>query len=104
VGQLRSHSPKSGASRSRETDDVYLRVEPSERRTHNRGTPEGGPPRYVLVAMIQGTFAEIPGLALQIPQAARLFVLRPEVCQVVLEDLVTVGRLRRLPDGRYTGA
>ena len=104
VDQLRRHPPQSGASRSTKTDDVYLRVEPRERRTRTRGTPEGGPARQALVATVVGTFAEMPGLALQIAQAPRLFTLTPVTCRVVLDDLVTARRLRRLPDGRYTGA
>jgi hypothetical protein len=54
--------------------------------------------------MILGTFLEMPGLRLHLNQAARLFGLRPRTCQVLLEDLVAQGHLRRAHDGQYVGA
>lgn len=51
--------------------------------------------------MILGTYREMPGLCLQLQQAARLFGLRPSTCQIVLDDLVAEGRLRKAADGQY---
>jgi hypothetical protein len=72
-----------------------------ERRRHLRGSPEGGPSRSDLIAMIVGSYREMPGLSLHLNQAARLFDLRPSTCRVVLDHLVTAGRLRRTADGQY---
>jgi hypothetical protein len=36
-------------------------------------------------------------------QASRLFGLCPTTCQVLLDDLVALGRLRRAHDGQYLG-
>ena len=62
------------------------------------------PARAQLVALILGTYAEMPGLSLHLPQAARLFGLREATCQVVLSDLVRDGRLRRSADSQYRAA
>ena len=51
--------------------------------------------------MILGTFREMPGLSLHMNQAARLFGLRRGTCEVVLEDLVAQGKLRRAADGQF---
>jgi DNA-binding IclR family transcriptional regulator len=53
--------------------------------------------------MVLGTFREMPGLSLQLNQAARLFGVHPTTCQVVFDDLVALGRLRRSHDGQYLG-
>jgi DNA-binding IclR family transcriptional regulator len=53
--------------------------------------------------MILGTFREMPGLCLHLNQAARLFGLRRNTCEVVLEDLVAQGKLRRASDGQFVG-
>ena len=50
--------------------------------------------------MILGTFREMPGLSLQMNQAARLFGLHRGTCEVILEDLVAQGKLRRSADGQ----
>ena len=71
-----------------------------ERRHHDR-TAAGEPSRSRLVAMIAGTYTEMPGLRLHLEQAARLFGLHRRTCQVVLEDLVRAGQLRRSSDGQY---
>jgi hypothetical protein len=73
----------------------------SERRQTARDGINGEPRRSELVALILGTYTEMPGLALTLPQAARLFGLRESTCLVVLEDLVRDGRLRRSSDGQY---
>jgi hypothetical protein len=75
-----------------------------ERRRQSRGSRGGEPPRPQLVAMIVGSYREMPGLSLHLNQAARLFGLRPSTCRVVLEDLVRNGRLRRTVDGQYASA
>ena len=51
--------------------------------------------------MVTGTYREMPGLCLLLPDAARLFGLREGTCQVLLDYLVGQGRLRRGLDGRY---
>ena len=72
-----------------------------DRRRSDRGTAATEPGRQHLVTMILGTFHEMPGLCLHANQAARLFGLRPATCQVVLDDLVATGKLRRAHDGQY---
>ncbi len=72
-----------------------------ERRRTTRGGVHGEPSRAHLVALILGTYAEMPGLSLHLHQAARLFGLRETTCLIVLSDLVRDGRLRRSADGQY---
>ena len=48
-----------------------------------------------------GAYREMPGLTLTLPQAARLFGLRDDTCQIVMEDLVREGRLRLTSGGQY---
>jgi hypothetical protein len=45
--------------------------------------------------MILGTYHEMPGLTLDMEDAARLFGLKPTTCQIVLGDLLRKGVLRR---------
>jgi len=73
-----------------------------DRRRQQRG---GGtePVRAELVAMVLGTYREMPGLCLHLNQAARLFGVGATTCQVLLDDLVALGRLRRAHDGQYLG-
>ena len=54
-----------------------------------------------LAAMILGTYREIPGLALQLNQAARFFGIETARCRTVMDDLVTSGDVDRREDGRY---
>ena len=71
-----------------------------------RRQPRGGsaePVRAELVTMVLGTFREMPGLSLHLNQAARLFGVHSTTCQVLLDDLVALGRLRRAHDGQYLG-
>jgi hypothetical protein len=75
-----------------------------ERRRTARGGVHGEPARAHLVAMILGTYAEMPGLSLHLHQAARLFGLHEATCQVVLSDLVRDGRLRQSADSQYRTA
>jgi hypothetical protein len=55
----------------------------------------------VLVSLILGSYAEMPGLSLNLKDAARLFGLRDTTCRVVFADLVKNGRLRLCDDARY---
>jgi hypothetical protein len=83
---------------------MRLQKPPAERRQQPRGLETAAPPRAQLVSMIVGTFREMPGLCLHANQAARLFDLPPSTCQIVLDDLVTQGKLRRASDGQYLRA
>jgi hypothetical protein len=74
-----------------------------ERRARARGRPDD-PTRADLVSMIVGSYREMPGLSLHLHQAARLFGVHTNTCQVVLDDLVRHGRLRKLTDGQYAGS
>ncbi len=69
-----------------------------------RGTAYGEPSRAQLIALILGTYEEMPGLSLYLHQAARLFGLREATCLVVLSDLVREGRLRQSADKQYRSA
>ena len=75
-----------------------------ERRQYRRDAVAGEPPRRQLSTMIIGTYREMPGLSLHLRQAARLFGLRTVTCQVVMDDMVRQGVLRRASDGQYVGA
>ena len=72
-----------------------------ERRRSARGGVHGEPSRAHLITLILGTYAEMPGLSLHLPQAARLFGLREATCRAVLSDLVSEGQLRQSSDGQY---
>ena len=76
----------------------------SERRLGPRGTDCTEPPRRQVETMIVGMYNEMPGLSLHPGQAARLFGLRAATCQIVLNDLVRQGMLRRTSDGQYVRA
>ena len=54
-----------------------------------------------MTSTIVGAYREMPGLTLTLPQAARLFGLRGNTCQIVMEDLVREGRLRLTSGGQY---
>jgi hypothetical protein len=76
-------------------------VRTPDRRSCVRGTVNGEPQRTQLERMILGTYSEMPGLLLTLPQAARLFGLRQETCRVVLDDLTRRHVLRCTEDGQY---
>jgi hypothetical protein len=80
---------------------MQTRAAHPDRRNISRESSLYEPPRAQLVAMILGTYREMPGLRLHLNQAVRLFGLPPSTCQVVLEDLVGQGKLRRTHDGQY---
>ena len=80
---------------------THHRIGSTERRRLARGVPYGEPTRSQLMTLILGTYREMPGLSLTLPQAARLFGLRETTCQVVLDDLVHAQRIRRAAGGHY---
>jgi hypothetical protein len=90
-----------GAAKAIENNERLGYGPPQDRRSRTRGTPKGEPHRDQLVEMILGTYREMPGLSLHLNQAARLFGVRLSTCQVVLDDLVGGGVLRRARDGQY---
>jgi hypothetical protein len=57
--------------------------------------------RWALLHRIWDEFDEMPGTALTLPQASRLFGIRPDVCDRILVSFVDQGRLRRTQDGRF---
>lgn len=58
--------------------------------------------RHALLHRICNEFDEMPGTALTLPQATRLFGIGDsEICGRILVRLVNDGRLRRTPDGRF---
>jgi hypothetical protein len=71
-----------------------------ERRHQTRG-PQEEPSRARLVTMLEGTYREMPGLTLDLRHAARLLGLHDRTCEVVLDELVRRGKLRRTPSGQY---
>jgi hypothetical protein len=78
-----------------------IRLGAPDRRKAARGTSLGEPPRSELTSRILGSYREMPGLMLALPQAARLFGIRESTCAIVLEDLVREGQLGRAADGQY---
>lgn len=57
--------------------------------------------RAELTLRVQHEYEEMPGLALTPDQARRLFALRADVCQRVLDELVFCHVLERTRQGRY---
>jgi hypothetical protein len=80
---------------------MQLRLGAPDRRKMTRGTTTAEPNRGPLVMMILGSYREMPGLCLRPEQAARLFAVRPQACEVVLDDLVGEGKLTRDWQGQY---
>jgi hypothetical protein len=72
-----------------------------ERRDRTSGSVDSALAGHQLDAMIVGTYREMPGLSLHLTQAARLFGASAQECQIVLDDLVRLGHLRRASDGQY---
>jgi hypothetical protein len=73
----------------------------AERRQITRGNSDREPRRSNVIENILGSFTEMPGLCLTVGQAARLFNLKVESCQIILEDLVRESRLHRDARGQY---
>ncbi len=57
--------------------------------------------RYALVQRVQREFDEMPGTSLTLQQATRLFGIAPDICQRILQELVTEGALRQGADLKY---
>ena len=70
--------------------------ESSEHADANRTTAHRQ--EYDLCTRVQAEFQEMPGLILTVAQAARLFSIEPNHCELVLRTLVDAGHLAS--DGR----
>jgi hypothetical protein len=57
--------------------------------------------RELLLTRVRGEYGEMPCLSLTLPQAMRLFGLREDICQRVLDALVAEDVLSRRDDDRY---
>jgi hypothetical protein len=57
-----------------------------------------------LRSQILGSFREMPGLSLRLDQAAKLFALDQETCEVVLQELAATGQLRLDAERQYRQA
>jgi hypothetical protein len=57
-----------------------------------------------LIRMIRAEYLEMPGLQLTAPQVRRLWNLDADLCDALLEVLVTGRFLRRTPSGAYVRA
>jgi hypothetical protein len=57
-----------------------------------------------LLSRVCAEFIEMPGLQLTFDQARRLWGLESNICQQVIEDLVSCGFLRRTASGSVTRA
>ena len=57
-----------------------------------------------LVNQILAEYAEMPGLSITLPQAQRLWAVDRDTCEEVLRRLVSRGKLRRTPRGRFVRA
>lgn len=55
-----------------------------------------------LVTAVKREYEDMPGLALTLEQARRLWALEPRTCSVVLARLVESGYLCRTDGGRYS--
>lgn len=53
----------------------------------------------VVAERVRAEFREMPGMALTLPQASRLFGLDDEECRAVMERLVSTTFLRRTKTG-----
>ncbi len=58
--------------------------------------------RAQLLCRVRAEFHEMPCLRVTVPQAERLFGLRPDICRRVLATLVADGTLYCGTDARYT--
>jgi hypothetical protein len=76
------------------------RLSSDDRRRVRRGTPDGGPARAEIVAKIVREYRDMPGLSLDLRQAAKLFSIGRAACDAVLSDLVRSGQLR-VQNGQY---
>ena len=51
---------------------------------------------------VRAEFEEMPGMTLTMPQASRLFGIEREICQLVVDRLVTTSYLRWTQGGSFT--
>ena len=72
---------------------------------HPRGmtisAPAVAPMSITLLHRIRGEFLEMPGLHLTLSQAARLWHLDPNTCQIALRALIDAGFLRQTSRGTF---
>ena len=73
---------------------------PTRQRRRANGDRKTSMQQY-LVEVVLGTYHEMPGLALDLKQAARLFGLAEPTCRMVMDELVRQRRLSRGEDGQY---
>ena len=59
------------------------------------------PPPESLVVRIRGEYSEMPGLRLTFAQACRLWQVDASTCEMLMEQLVREGFLRKTLDGAY---
>jgi hypothetical protein len=67
-------------------------------RPDRRGSPEW---RLTLIRRVRREYFEMPGMHLTLNQACRLFGLRVDVCERILQDLVGEEFLRIAHDGSF---
>jgi hypothetical protein len=79
---------------------MQLQTGATDRRATIRPDADGQTPSQLVTAIL-GCYREMPGLCLRLDQAAKLFDLTPETCQVVLDDLVRAQHLRCDARGQY---
>ena len=68
------------------------------------GLPTSPDALTAFVERVRGEFREMPGLALTLAQAGRLWSLDLSICADVLARLVSAGFLCERPDGAYCRA
>lgn len=56
--------------------------------------------RHMLLEQFRSELRETPGLALTLPQAARLFNIQPETCERLVSALTKEGSIQIRHDGR----
>ena len=57
--------------------------------------------RQILSERVRDEFREMPGTCLTLPQAARLFGLRADICGRLFGELIRDGKLTLASDSRY---
>jgi hypothetical protein len=57
-----------------------------------------------LIARIRSEYLEMPGLSLTVSQAERLWQLRRDDCEELLDRLVATGFLAQTPKGQFVRA
>lgn len=82
-------------------NDLSFKALPASLQDSAAGERRDPARRTALLQRVLDEFDEMPGTALTLPQARRLFGLPTEVCDRILIGLVNDGRLRRSIDGRF---